>query len=134
MIKGSNLEILNLDKFQQNIYKTIFKIFKEKIDLKFNFIPTRIILSFKNEILKEYSKEKGEFFEKLKKDHLNKGSIKENGYEIKNFINNYFEKNEELFFDSITEASKKLGIRRTDISTVLSGNQKTAKKHKFFLI
>lgn len=97
-IEGSNLEILNLDKFQQNIYKTIFKIFKEKIDLKFNFIPTRIILSFKNGILKEYSKEKYKFFEKLKKDHLNKGSIKENGYEIKNFINNYFEKNEELFF------------------------------------
>ena len=74
--------------------------------------------------------------------YLSDGEIPENKIEIPSRkkstltrkIRVLTDKNEELFFDSITEASKKLGIRRTDISTVLSGNQKTAKKHKFFLI
>ncbi|WP_066156851.1 AAA family ATPase [Aliarcobacter cryaerophilus] len=98
-ISGSNSEILNLNKFHQNIYKKIFQIFKEKINLKFDFTPTRVILSFKEKDIKEYSEDKKIFFKKLKDNHKNGGSIKKIGYEIKDFITNYFDDNKDIFFE-----------------------------------
>lgn len=111
-VEDSNFNILNLNKFQQNIYKKIFKVFKEKINLKFNFIPTQIIISFKEEIIKELSEEKREFCKKLKDNHKNLGSIKGNGYEIKDFITNYFDNNQDLFFELLKDEA--IGIMLYD--------------------
>ena len=102
-LQGKNFEILNLGKLQQNIYKKIFQIFKEKINLKFNFTPTRVILSFKDENIKEFSEDKKIFFKKLKDNHRNEGSIKGNGYEIKDFINNYLNNNKDIFFELLKD-------------------------------
>ncbi|WP_164470006.1 AAA family ATPase [Aliarcobacter cryaerophilus] len=102
-VQGKNFEILNLGKFQQNIYKKIFQIFKEKINLKFNFIPTRVILSFKDENTKEFSEDKKIFLKKLKDNHMNEGSIKGNGYEIKDFITNYLNNNKDIFFELLKD-------------------------------
>jgi predicted ATP-binding protein involved in virulence len=102
-VQGSNSEILDLNKFQQIIYEKILKIFKEKIDLKFNFIPIQIIMNFKEENMKEPSEEKKEFLKKLKDNHKNNGFIKERGFGIKDFIINYFDENKKLFFELFEE-------------------------------
>ncbi len=94
----NQIDKLDLGRFQQEIYKSIFKVFKEPIDLKFNFLPQKIVIAFDENKLERDNKSLSQYFNKLRKSYP-KGTVSEiGGYQISKFVKEYFENQEEQFF------------------------------------
>ncbi|BFU78724.1 hypothetical protein ALC152_19390 [Arcobacter sp. 15-2] len=88
--EGSNSEILKLEKLKQEVYKSIFKTFTEKIELKFKFIPIKITIFKNKKNIDNLTKVEIEYLNRLENNQT---------LTIKEFMVNYFENVEDLFFN-----------------------------------